>query len=919
MNLDWRDFWRFFLHEKDTYENLEEINRMVYFTSLRKMLVADRMVIVLFLFLIVRSFLNPLEYEGHEMMFRALYLVIIVISAICDFFLSYVKKDYEHRYVMLKWFNPLLYSMTISWAVIFIINNMIAFGGAMVSIYRTAALVIPLCVYMHPLVYVIISVISDVTMMVCAVRLVSPVMRTVAMGSKGYDRGGIITLIVRVTLGVAFMYLEFVVRERIITLESQKKEISDLSTAQNRFFSSMSHEIRTPINTIIGLNEMIMREKVSDEVAEDAANIRAASNMLLHIINDILDMSKISSGQMKLTPVAYHPGNMLSDIVGMLWMRAKEKGLKFEVEIAPDIPSELYGDEVRIKQILINLLNNAIKYTKKGSVTLSIQNNGITDGVADIVYSVADTGMGIRKESLPYLFTAFKRVDEEQNRYIEGTGLGLSIVKELTELMGGTVTVNSVYTQGSTFVIEIPQSVTDFATIGNLEIEKKHEKNPSGNYRSSFEAPEAKVLVVDDNESNLLVVSKLLRDTLVNIDTATGGARALELTQENEYDVILMDHLMPEMNGIECFHRIKDQVGGASKNARVVALTANAGSEMRKLYSDEGFDGYLVKPVSPSDLESELERLLPKDLVTVVNRDENIVESSMSWLDNRKRKKPIAITSESVADIPASLLEKYGIDLIPHKVETQEGVFADGREIDSDGLLEYMADDHNVRTHAPSVKEHEEFFAKSLSRANNILHITISSRVAHSGFDEAKDGARAFDSVTIFDSRHLSSGQGLLAIEACKLASSGMSVGEIIKRLEYARKYVHTNFIVENLDYLARSKQVSFRIAAICKAIMVHPVIEMKNGKMTVGQIFFGSRSHSWTKYIASCLSNVSDIDKSTLFITYVGLNKKDLDLIKAIVEKRVKFDNVYCQKASPAIAVNSGPGTFGLLFLKKM
>ncbi len=919
MNLGWRDFGRFFFHEKDTYENVEEINKMVYFTALRKMRVAGIAVICIYVFSLIRTFFRPFDFGERLMAYRGLYLAILGIACLVEFVLSYVRKDYEHRYTILKWFNPLLYALTMTWAVTFIIIEMKTFGGATVSVYRTTALVIPLCVYMHPVFYVIISVLSDFTMMICSLRMVDPALRALSMGSRGYDRGALFTLLVRVTLGVAFMYLEFVVRERIITLETQKKEISDLSTAQNRFFSSMSHEIRTPINTIIGLNEMILREKVSDEVAEDAANIRAASNMLLHIINDILDMSKITSGQMKLTPVAYHPGNMLSDIVGMLWMRAKEKGLKFEVEIAPDIPAELFGDEVRIKQILINLLNNAIKYTKEGSVTLSIQNNGISDGVADIVYSVTDTGMGIRKESIPYLFTAFRRVDEEQNRYIEGTGLGLSIVKELTELMGGTVTVNSVYTQGSTFVIEIPQSVTDFSTIGKLEIEKKHDSNTSGTYRSSFEAPDARVLVVDDNESNILVVTKLLRDTLVKIDTARSGAAALELTQENEYEVILMDHLMPEMDGIECFHKIKDQVGGASKNARVVILTANAGSDMRKLYSEEGFDGYLVKPVSPNELESELERLIPKNLITVVKRDENIVESSMSWLDNRKRKKPVAITSESVADIPAELLEKYGIDIIPHKVETGEGLFADGKEIDSDGLLEYMADDHNVRTHAPSVKEHEDFFARSLVRANNILHITISSRVAHSGYDEAKEGARAFDSVTIFDSRHLSSGQGILALEACKLASLGLSVGEIIKRLEYMRRYVHTNFIVDNLDYLARSGQVSPRIAAICKAVMFHPVIEMKDGKMKVSQIFFGSRARSWTRYIASCLSNVSDIDTTQLFITYVGLSKKDLDFIRGIVEKRLHFDNVYFQKAAPAIAVNSGPGTFGLLFSKKI
>ncbi len=919
MNIAWRDFGRFLFHGRETYDNGEEISKMVYSTVIGKTTVFELVVALINLIPLIKTFMRPFDYGDYLLTFRILYASIILSAVLFSAALSHIKKDFDHRYKVLVWLNPIIYIVSIGWALAICLTDIRLYGGADVSVYRMIALAIPLCLYMHPMVYVCISIISDFTMMTLAVRLVSSSVREISMGTRGFNGGAILNLLVRMLLGVGYMYLSFAVRERIITLESQKKEISDLSSAQNRFFSSMSHEIRTPINTIIGLNEMILREKVSDEVAEDAVNIRAASNILLHLINDILDMSKISSGQMKLTPVSYHPGNMLSDIVGMLWMRAKEKGLDFHVEISPDIPAELYGDEVRIKQILINLLNNAIKYTKEGSVTLSIQNNGITDGVADIVYSVSDTGMGIRRESIPYLFTAFKRVDEEENRYIEGTGLGLSIVKELTELMGGTVTVNSVYTQGSTFVVEIPQNVTDFSTIGKLDFEKKNDTNTSGTYRSSFEAPDAKVLVVDDNESNIMVVTKLLRDTLVRLDTATSGAAALAKTQENEYDVILMDHLMPEMDGIECFKHIKEQVGGASKNARVIALTANAGSEMRKLYSEEGFDGYLVKPVDPTHLENELERLLPKNLVTVVNRDDNIVESSMSWLDNRKRKKPITITTESVADIPNELLEKYGIDVIPHKVRTQEGVFADGSEIDSDGLLEYMADDHNVSTFAPSIKEHEEFFAKSLSRANNILHITISSKVAHSGFDEALEGSRAFDAVTIFDSRHLSSGQGILALIACRLSTTGQSVGEIIKRLEYARRNIHTNFIVENLDYLARSKQVSFRLAAICKAIMVHPVIEMRNGKMTVSRVFFGSRLHSWSRYIASCLSNVSEIDTTVLFITYVGLTKKDLDLIKSLVEKRVRFENVYCQKASPAIAVNSGPGTFGLLYAKKM
>ncbi|MBP0972333.1 MAG: response regulator, partial [Oscillospiraceae bacterium] len=399
--------------------------------------------------------------------------------------------------------------------------------------------------------------------------------------------------------------------------ESSRQEIEALIASQNQFFSSMSHEIRTPINTIIGLNEMILRENISDEVAEDAANIQSASQMLLHLINDILDMSKFQSGQMQLTPVAYEPGNMLSEIVGMLWLRAREKQLAFRVNVAPDIPAELRGDEVRIKQILINVLNNAIKYTKEGSVSLSIQCGRREGGILHILYTVTDTGIGIKKENIPYLFTAFKRVDEEKNRHIEGTGLGLSIVKQFVDLMGGEITVNSVYTKGTTFIIDLPQEVITERQIGKLDLEARHNAVSHVKYRKRFEAPEARILVVDDNASNLLVVSKLLRDTNMQIDTASSGAEALQKTLNTAYHVIFMDHLMPEMDGVECRRRILDQTGGLCRHAKIVALTANAGAENRTLYQEEGFDGYIVKPVAGEVLERELFRLLPSDLVYV--------------------------------------------------------------------------------------------------------------------------------------------------------------------------------------------------------------------------------------------------------------------------------------------------------------
>ncbi len=719
-----------------------------------------------------------------------------------------------------------------------------------------------------------------------------------------------------------YMTVQFQNRLYMAQNEQSKEyaqKVEELNRSQNRFFSNMSHEIRTPINTIIGLNEMILREDVSDEVAEDAANIQAAGKMLLHLINDILDMSKLESGQMQLTNVAYKPGDMLSDIVGMLWMRAKDKGLEFHINVAPDIPSELYGDEIRIKQILINILNNAIKYTGSGSVTLSIQCSSKQDGMATILYSVSDTGMGIKKEDIPYLFTAFKRVDTDTNRHIEGTGLGLSIVKQLVDVMGGNITVNSIYTKGSTFVVEIPQKIVNDKVIGEINMEERHSLNKRETYKRRFEAPEARILVVDDNASNLLVVEKLLRETKVQIECVSSGAEALKKTVDKEYHVIFMDHLMPEMDGIECHRRIRTQTGGMSRNSKIVALTANAGPENKVLYEKEGFNGYLVKPVTGENLEKELYRLLPKDIVVATGDDDEIIEDTVSWMDNGVQKKAIAITTESIADLPESIVEKYDIAILPHRVTTDNGKFRDGEEIETRGLLAYMSDrSHKVRAGAPGVGEHEAFFAKQLSSANNVIHIVLSTYVTDSGAEDAIEASRAFDNVTVVDSGHLSSGQGLLVMEACRLVDEGLTAPQIVERLSEVKNRIRTSFVVDSLEFLARSGQVSEKIAGVMKAFMARPTLVMKKGKMGVGKIYFGTRETTWKRYIDSCLFNSEKIDRRVLFVTYVGMTKKDLDKIKRYIEQKAKFDNIYFVQASPVIAVNCGPGTFGLLYMNK-
>ena len=416
-------------------------------------------------------------------------------------------------------------------------------------------------------------------------------------------------LLATLLLCTLFAFVTQVYREENQIVQRQKKEIEELNRSQKRFFSSMSHEIRTPVNAIIGLNEMTLREDISDEVRENAQNIEAAGRLLLHAVNGILDLSRLETGRMELLEGDYPPASMLSELVSMIWFQAQTKGLDFRITADPALPRVLRGDEVHIKQILLNLLTNAVKYTKAGSVTLSIGSRE-ENGVFFMICDVTDTGIGIREENIPLLFTAFQRVDARQTHAIEGTGLGLAIVKQLLDLMGGIVCVSSQYGKGSRFHIEIPQGIADPTPIGPLEIRTRPQTAPAEAPRA-VSASSLRILAVDDTSMNLMVVKKLLRDTGAAVDTAASGAEALRKTAETRYHMILMDHQMPEMDGIECLHRIRAQEDGLCRDSKIVCLTASVGSDMEKLYRQEGFDGYLVKPLRGKALEDELARLFP--------------------------------------------------------------------------------------------------------------------------------------------------------------------------------------------------------------------------------------------------------------------------------------------------------------------
>ena len=698
--------------------------------------------------------------------------------------------------------------------------------------------------------------------------------------------------------------------------KKEAERAEELSRAQNRFFSNMSHEIRTPINSILGLNELILRDQSSsDEVIRDAAGIQGAGKMLLALINDILDFSKMEAGSMDIVPVDYRVDNLLSEVVNMIWLKAHDKGLKFEVSVDPKVPAVLYGDEVRIKQIIINLLNNAVKYTAEGSVELHIESEAADDNTMMLLISVSDTGMGIKKEVIPYLFDAFKRVDEEKNRYIEGTGLGLSIVKQLVELMGGNVTVNSVYGEGTTFTVTVKQGVSDKTLIGELNIQNQQVAKRS-QYESSFKAPDAKILIVDDNEMNLEVEKKLLADTQLTIDTVLSGRAALEMTVKTHYDVILMDHLMPEMDGIECLECIKNQTGGLNRTTPVVALTANAGSDNRELYSRSGFYGYLVKPVSGEALEDTLVKYLPKEKVKATNKIIRMRED-INTTALYARKAPVIITSTSMCDLPEDVLQKLNVPIIPFVLQTESGVFKDGIQMDSNELIRFMNDGKTAMSAPPEISDYTEFFASALKRAHHLIHIALSPSVSED-YTRAGEAAKSFDNVTVINSECLSSSMGMLVLIASRLSQQGIPVEDIIEELETVKKRLRCSFIIDTTEYMARRGIIGPRLNTIAKTLNIHPCLRMKEDRYTIGGFWIGKTKKAYASYVRNAFPVDIIPDEEVVFITYADVPMDTLLWIKEEISRYAYFEHVVFQQASAAVTSNCGPGTVGILYFVK-
>lgn len=476
------------------------------------------------------------------------------------------------------------------------------------DMFLAAAVVVSLYQKMELNIFMLISTIVYYLYMVLAGRYISQ--------TGSFDVSETILDLLIILIGSLMLLVVIAWNKQLqVRLKQKAEEAETAANSKSAFLANISHEIRTPLNAILGMNELVLRESRQPHIKEYAMYIKNSGKSLLTIISDILDLSKIESGKVYLVNENYSLSSLVEDVERSIQKRIMEKGLELKIYVEPELHENLKGDEVRIKQIIMNLLTNAVKYTEKGEVRLYITGT-VVDNKQDLTIEVSDTGIGMRGEDMDKLFTNFERLDLKRNRSVEGTGLGLPITKNLLVAMGGDITVSSVYGEGSTFTATVGQEIVNEEQIGDYRKKYKEKLHHEVRYHESFHAEDARILVVDDNEVNLKIVVGLAKNTKLQVDTALSAAEGLKLIRQHSYQLLLIDHMMPEMDGIEMLQHVKTMDGGIYKDIPAVAITANALSGAKQTYLDAGFCGYLSKPIDPERFEQIIKDNLPQEYVT---------------------------------------------------------------------------------------------------------------------------------------------------------------------------------------------------------------------------------------------------------------------------------------------------------------
>lgn len=720
-------------------------------------------------------------------------------------------------------------------------------------------------------------------------------------------------------------------KEREIA-ERQNAELEKARDSRNAFFANVSHEIRTPINSILGLNEMILRENISPEVEEYVKNSNTAGQMLLSLVNDFLDISQIEMKKMTLIKTEYRTKHLFMNVIEVARVLAEEKELELQVDIDERLPLVMIGDQKRVQQILMNLLSNAVKYTYSGSVTLKVSMEtkeyrkipGLessfdfrkkTQGNENIVLkiSVQDTGVGIKKEDLEHLYERFKRFDETKNRITQGTGLGLSITKQLVDLMEGTISVDSIYTKGTVFTVEIEQEVADPTFVGNFKYWKSKE-NTLYVYERQFVAPEARILIVDDSHINRMVINSLLAPTKVMVDMAKSGEECLQMVKKKYYHVILMDYHLLDMDGVSILKGIRKQENGLCQDSKVILVTASSLTEARRVFQEYRFDGCLEKPVTGKALEEEILKFLPKDVVEYA-KEENTYEIKQVITQKHKG---IYITSDCVCEIPKEWIEKYDIRLMYLYIQTDTGRFADTKEISSKYMSNFLSvESSKARSVSAPVEEYEEFFADAITESDEVVHISM-AKDAGVSYQTAVSAAKGFDHVHVLDSGHISGGAGIVVMAAAKKAMEGATIEEIFATVERVKNRIENRFILPSLRIFYDHGYANSLLARILKSTNGHPILTMKQSRLVVTGMRLGTLEQAKRFFVISHLSHRKKIDTKVVVITHAGCTVKEIEELKQLILSRVPFENVIVEVASVSNACNAGEKSVGIAYLKK-
>lgn len=587
-------------HRKTPEEKLEhkEMVKQIVKSCMTSSCIVLGCIILFELFFYVNSIKHPKSFRNLLVWYQGCYVTLLFSSIICLVLCIFCWCNYEKRYRYMKCMSPVYSFIIVTWALTITYLDCLKSQKFSPILFMTILLCIPACMYMNPVFYLILDLAASAVMLWMAIY-----------APGGGDSADILNLlvfmIIQVIVSMFFLSTKYgyyrSVRQSLLNEQKARKAVE----AKAATLSNMSHELRTPLNAILGMNELIVREDKGSLLGEYTDNIRLAGDTLQGLINDMLDFSKLEAGKMAVNAVSYNLAQLLGQVYNIMYVLAEKKGLSFRIQVEQNTPKSLKGDSKRISQLMINLVNNAVKYTKTGGVTLSVGFD--VSVVPKLCVRVEDTGIGIKEQDIPYLFDAFSRVEDEQNHHIEGTGLGLMICDRFVRLMHGEIGVESTYGKGSVFWFRIPQEVVDAGEMEQTCWGPERMDTPSQKpQRERIALPDRqipetegrpRVLVVDDTPMNISVFKKLLEKEPLIVDTADSGEQCLSMIEDSQYDMIFLDHMMPGMDGVETLKNIRSFGPPWCKKIKIVALTAGGGDEAKEEYLQMGFDDYLAKPI----------------------------------------------------------------------------------------------------------------------------------------------------------------------------------------------------------------------------------------------------------------------------------------------------------------------------------